>query len=747
MLKRGTLAVSAAVIVSLNGLAFWPSNAWAQDAGPDTTTSGSSSESEVVIEGKKTTPQSVIPTATQTEDVITTKQLSEIPVTTDFIQALQYLPNVYVYEAGGNGLNGSNITIDGFDQTRLAFTLDGIPINDSDSYSFYSNEFAQNPDIGTIAVEEGAGSATNLGLTAFGGTVAIETLDPTTTSGVLVTGGAGSFGTYSEYVKLNSGQLLTDVAPTRFYGAYSHASSDGYFANSQTDYKDSVILKSITQVGPGKLTLFFTQNSQEYNYYDGCTASQIAAVGNTCNENGEDPTKTSYTGYNLNIYLDNLSYADYSWNIGSVKLDAKGFFYYGHGFGGGGYSISSHSTTDPTQYLGEVVPERSWNDTNRPGGIITAVIPIIDAVTLKAGVLYQHSETLHYEGKYDPLTLNPIPNPAYPDPAKVPAPLPYDEVYNELVMTETTNPYVDLQIQPVQQLIIDAGAKYLDVIRHYTDDIAGVNNGGVHFDEALPSIGANYEFVPGYHFYANYTENARPPGYNQFYTGTFNQDLTLEKADTVQGGFYVRSGALEGRISGQHTTYQNYILSLQVQQPGTSQFVSEVVNAGDAVYDSGSLALTYQFNSWLSGFLNAGVVHTYLDEYHGPASDSPLQTESAGLEVELGGFSGNVAAEHQGPRFSNYLDAFDGTNTFSFYELPSVTTLNASLAYKWDGHPLGVASFKSIEARLIFTNITNQQPPVTASAGSPNFTLTDPASTYLTLMEPFSVFATVSLAL
>lgn len=718
-----SLATSAAVVISINSLAFGPSRAVAQ-VSADTSTPATNESNEVVIEGRKTTTQSVNPRATQTEDVITSKQLSLIPVTSDFVQALKYLPNVDVFEEGGNGLNGSDITINGFDETRINFTLDGVPLSDADSYSFYSNEFIQNLDIASITVDPGAGTATTIGPSAFGGSVAIESRDPETQAGAVAQGGAGSFGTFSEYGRLNSGQFLTDLAPTSVVLSYTHASSEGYFQDSGTDYKDSVMLKSLTKLGPGNLTLFFSQNQQQFHYYDGCLASAIASTGNSCNSTSTSPTSTYFDAYTINRYEDSLSYADYSLNLGNVKLDDKFFFYYGTGFGGGG---AKGGSSDPAQYLGEILPERSWNNTNRPGDILTLTAPLTDALTLKLGGLFYDSHEEHYEAKYDPITFQEIDEP---------------RVYDEFVISQLIEPYLDLQFQPVQSVIIDAGAKDLILNRKYTDNEDLVDDGSVHQHDALPSVGVNYEFVPGYHVYANYTENARPAGYNQFYTGVFNQDLSLEKADTEEVGFYVRSGPLEGRLSGFHTDYQNYILALQVLQPGTSSYISQVTNAGDAEYYGGSLALTYQIASWLSGFLNAGVNHTHLDAYGGAASNAPDQTVSVGGEAAIGGFSASLALEYLGVSWANYLDAFGSTNSFYYYELPTHLTLDASIGYKWADHPFGASAFKDIEAKLIFTNITNQ---VKADNATENdFSLANP---YLYLTEPFSVFATLTVSL
>ena len=665
-----------------------------------------------------TVTQSVDVTQTQTRDVITAKQLSQIPVPTDFIQGLQYLPNIDVYEQGGNGLNGSSITINGFDNKGINFGLDGIPLNDSDSYSFYSNEFIQNIDIQSINVDPGAGSAKTVGLSAFGASVGVQSKDPDPTLGVTLNYGAGSFDTYTQYIKANSGLFLTSVAPTTAYLTFTHASSEGYFDNSQTSFKNSLMFKSLTQLGEGTLRLFYSQNHQQFYYYGGCTQADIDTYGDRCNRYNNDPTSTNYTGYQRNRYLNRLTYAEYARPIGRATLSNQLYYFDGNGFGGAAYYDKKAAT---------LYPEKSWNITHRLGDTLKAEIPLLSYLTIEPGVWFQLNRTHHYEGEYDMDTGEEIPG---------------ARVYDEYVRTQTMQPYTNFKIVPIQSLTLNAGLKYLIVDRSFADYHNSANNRGARFREPLPSVGVNYEFIKGYNAYVNFSENARPPGYNQFYTGTFNQDLSIEKARTYQGGFYAKQDRLEGRLSGFYTLYDNYILALQVPDPRnpSGNYLNEVINAGKAKYYGGALAATYQFLPWLSGFANIGVLATHLETYDGPAANTPNQTQALGVEAKYKSFDGTIAAHRRGRRFASYLDAYGKSNTFSYYKLPSMTTLDASLAYTWLVPP-GKNDYtaRDLTVKLTLTNITDERSPT--SAASNNYSLDNP---YLYLNEPFSFFGTIA---
>ncbi|HCA27195.1 MAG TPA: hypothetical protein DEP05_06070 [Betaproteobacteria bacterium] len=116
--------------------------------------------------------------ATQSQNTMTATHIDTMSPTTDFLHALADQPNTYVYSSGVPGLNGSNISINGFGNNKLGFTLDDIPINDADNYGFYSNEFIPLSETRQITVTPGAGSATTIGMSAFGGSVGTASKNP-----------------------------------------------------------------------------------------------------------------------------------------------------------------------------------------------------------------------------------------------------------------------------------------------------------------------------------------------------------------------------------------------------------------------------------------------------------------------------------------------------------------------------------------------------------------------------------------
>src|SRR5207248_7539361 len=105
-------------------------------------------------------------------------------------------PSINAYTESGIGSSGyAYITLRGVSPTRLNFTLDGVPLADSEDMATY---FADFPDLArslqSIQVQRGVGTST-VGSPSFGGSINLESISPAPAESTDVEIGAGSFGT------------------------------------------------------------------------------------------------------------------------------------------------------------------------------------------------------------------------------------------------------------------------------------------------------------------------------------------------------------------------------------------------------------------------------------------------------------------------------------------------------------------------------------------------------------------------
>ncbi|RZK37975.1 MAG: TonB-dependent receptor [Pedobacter sp.] len=138
---------------------------------------------------------------------------------------LQNTPGVVVTSDAGAGVGYTGIRIRGSDNSRINVTVNGIPINDSESQgTFYVNmpDFASSVD--NIQIQRGAGTSTN-GAGAFGASLNIQTTASELEPYAEINNTYGIFDTWKNTVKVGTGLINNHFS---FDGRLSKISSDGY---------------------------------------------------------------------------------------------------------------------------------------------------------------------------------------------------------------------------------------------------------------------------------------------------------------------------------------------------------------------------------------------------------------------------------------------------------------------------------------------------------------------------------------
>ncbi len=138
---------------------------------------------------------------------------------------LELEPSVVSTSDAGAGVGYTGIRIRGTDATRINVTLNGIPINDSESHGVF---WVNMPDLASsldnIQVQRGVGTSSN-GAAAFGGSINMQTNRFRKEWYVETTNGYGSFNTWRHTVSAGSGLIANKFTVD---GRFSRISSDGY---------------------------------------------------------------------------------------------------------------------------------------------------------------------------------------------------------------------------------------------------------------------------------------------------------------------------------------------------------------------------------------------------------------------------------------------------------------------------------------------------------------------------------------
>lgn len=175
-------------------------------------------------------------------------------------------PSINAYaESGAGGAGYSYISLRGIGATRINFTLDGVPLADSEDMGTFFVDF---PDLArsleTIQIQRGAGTST-FGSASFGGSVNLESINLAQDSHLDATLATGSFGNEQATVGYQSGALPGGFA---FYTRLSYLENEGFRDNSETRQRN-LFFSGSKQLGNAqwKLTGFSGHEEQQLSFY------------------------------------------------------------------------------------------------------------------------------------------------------------------------------------------------------------------------------------------------------------------------------------------------------------------------------------------------------------------------------------------------------------------------------------------------------------------------------------------------
>ena len=143
----------------------------------------------------------------------------------------RWSPSILTQSDGGLPIGYSYLRMRGLDQTRINFTLNGIPLNEMEDQGIY---FSNMPDfmsnISEIQIQRGIGTS-KYGTTSFAGSVNLETKSLLKKE-ASAEFGYGSFNTYKGSAGLTTGLIKDKFS---FSSRFSYLKSDGFRRNSGTE--------------------------------------------------------------------------------------------------------------------------------------------------------------------------------------------------------------------------------------------------------------------------------------------------------------------------------------------------------------------------------------------------------------------------------------------------------------------------------------------------------------------------------
>lgn len=196
---------------------------------------------------------------------ISRQDIEQLTPGSSAFKAVEKLPGVQFQSADPFGTYewSTQVTLHGFDQSRLGYTLDGIPLGNM-SYGvtngLHITRAIISENLGSVEIAQGAGALGTASNTNLGGTMQFYSADPQTTPGLRLVQTVGSDATRRTFVRGDTG----DRNGLSAYLSYANASTDKWkgFGDQQSEQAN---LKTVYQWGDGNRLSLFVDTSRRRN--------------------------------------------------------------------------------------------------------------------------------------------------------------------------------------------------------------------------------------------------------------------------------------------------------------------------------------------------------------------------------------------------------------------------------------------------------------------------------------------------
>ncbi len=192
---------------------------------------------------------------------ISKEELAKTNLGQDVPFLLQHTTSAVVTSDAGAGIGYTGIRIRGTDATRINVTINGIPLNDSESQGVF---WVNLPDLSSSAhsmqIQRGVGTSTN-GSGAFGGTLGINTDQLYIRPYAQFDATVGSFNTLKYSVQAGTGVMNNKFAIDL---RYSNIQSDGYIDRASSDLSSWFL--SATSIGNKSMLRLNAFSGHEVTY-------------------------------------------------------------------------------------------------------------------------------------------------------------------------------------------------------------------------------------------------------------------------------------------------------------------------------------------------------------------------------------------------------------------------------------------------------------------------------------------------
>jgi len=570
-------------------------------------TTESSDAKRVTITGRKVgTGLMVDEDAPKARSTVTREELLKQRPTGNAYQALDLLPAVNSYNYDATGLFGGGLTLRGFNSDQIGFTVNGVPVNDSGSFSVFPQEFVDQENTCSNFVTQGSTDVDSPHVGATGGNIGITTCEPEKETRIRVMQTFGSLSMYKSFLRYDTG-LLGD-SKARFFISASHARSDKWKGPGQAErnhvdlggridfdrfnyINGNILINSAVNNNIGTLSVAqLNQFGYNYDFSPTFTPGHLTPVKGTAQvETGPTP---QYYKLAANPFQNVIASVTGQFRLNeNTDLKVLPYFWYGYGTGGtqqkavsetgflsGGKLAGAVDLNGDGDTLDKIlVSGSSVTRTQRPG-ISAAITHTLNNHTILAGFWMEqatHSQT----SPIVPVDASGNPTDFWLRDGQILRPngTPYEARDWKTISTAWQFFLQDTISLMNDKLSINVGLRTPHVKRDFTNY---ANEGGTlptynttynvneTYSELLPQLGMRYQIDNTNQVYASLAKNMKaPPNFAfaptsnnvQFVNGvaTLTGNLKAETAWNLDIGYRHQSDKLTAQVDVFNVDFKN----------------------------------------------------------------------------------------------------------------------------------------------------------------------------------------------
>ncbi|MFC5741477.1 TonB-dependent receptor [Dyella tabacisoli] len=669
-----------------------------------------------------------------------------LPPGTSPLKVLQSKPGVHFESADPFGAYewSTRISLRGFNQSRLGFTLDGIPLGDmsyGNNNGLHISRALISENLGSIELAEGIGALGTASTSDLGGAVQFYSSDPTPNYGVTFAQGIGNDSARRTFVRVDTG----DHNGFAMYvsGAYSTVDKwKGDGAQEQMQFNT----KAVYDFGDNRIGAMLTTSDRDETDYQDLSKDMLHRLG--WNWDNYAPDWQRSVNAAKGIYTGGVNNPDDAYfagrgvrkdRIGSVFGDfalAEGLRFkatgYYHTDRGQGHWFTPYQASFPGTPQEVPISLRTTEYGIDRAGVTAALNWEIGAHHVEAGVWYEDSNHNVQRNYY--FVNGPIDDRKFMTNPDI-------RVFYQHYETTTKQFYIQDNMKFMDdRLSVDVGFKAPDTTvkaKALGGTVKSYANGELTAKKNfLPQVGASYKLGDGYEVFASYAKNIAafqagvngPLATTQVAFDAFGKQLKPEQSRTIEGGVRSVSDFYEASLAVYDVKFDHRLLTIS-QCAGIVGCASAYANVGSVTSRGAELAVNFKLTQQLrwnnsisynrarydDDYLNGGVVVPTKGK---TVVDSPKQLFFTELAWMSGPWDLRMSANFTGKRYYTY------TNDAS---VPSFWTFNAAAAY--DVGKIGV--LQDLKLALNVTNLANKK--YFGSIGTNGFIANDPQGQFATL--------------